>query len=84
LQHLPGCSPVTWRIDAYVGQGGIGAVEFDCRLSGNGGGSRRAIPISVLMLETMRKKASNRNEISDIELVFKPGVDFLPIEILTF
>ena len=33
------------------------------------------------MLETNRKKANNRNEMSDIELVFKPGV-FLPIVII--
>ena len=35
------------------------------------------------MLETNRKKANNRNEMSDIELVFKPGV-FLPIVLYFF
>jgi hypothetical protein len=31
-----------------------------------------------LMLETNRQKANNKNEMSDIELVLRPGV-FLPI-----
>ena len=52
-------------------------------MGGSGGGKRRAIPWSVLMSETNRKKANNRNEMSDIELVFKPG-SFLPIVFYLF
>ena len=46
---------------------------------GSGGGRRRAIPISVLMLDVRRKNVNSRNEMSAIELVFRPGVFLLAI-----